>query len=471
MKSITISIAILMFVGSAYAQPPYDFPVEITHTSPSQPMPNRPVSISGYITFPHAGYTYTGDTVVVVGGQINITVSFSLDDVYSYDDVPQLTYFSVQTNPSDTVTQGMLDSIDFQFALSDHYADVPSWESLGGTLPAYDVKPNTISPTDPFHITVSAQFPSAAYQLRHQSTTINGNVISLNSIIEPGDDGINSRTPLGIYYWLNPLEGGEYQIEWNVNGTTVLTRTLTAPNKPVPDNPLKARFTVPSIIRERTRFEIYLEGEFPSPGYELVSHVGIGANNINHTEYELIPPKTPQSGGPVPFRKGVVYAASTAGEQYYRASIDGVAVEPLKVVIERHIPYTNITKPELVVFQGEDEIEGRTKEMRIDLDGNYVIHNANLPRGEFETGRLPASTLNRLTASLHKTNFSSFPTYSPNEGGEFEYYFVAYRNQAIILNSLMNTPNDLQEVVEQLRSILANPQQTSSIPETLWELY
>lgn len=482
-------ITFVQFSNSQDVPQPVDYPIENCRIfGDSLNTGGFRYHVSGTIILPHPGYQVGSVENEVVDSKANVTVNLILDEsnVFPQVEVKRFFYSDFETqseivpvqNPSPTRICGNEDSnTTLQQLLVHVISNKAPITNMSQLQPSVDVYPKAVESNDPIRISVSGEFPTAAYKILHKSVSVTGQLISVSTVVDQDEVGADVLTPFSEHFWVNPLPAGDYQLQWIINGEVAVAQSIHIDEQDEVINSYQARFSVPPTVGASTWLPVNISSVLPTEYHRFTgSNVLVNYNgqwNIFVHDYTskvwTLSQNSP--GIPTVHSGNVDNFASYDQEIYLRGKINGEHIPPMRVIIGDAPVYPNLQDDWISFRIGTPISSDQESFIKIDSDGNFAMMNSDQETAELHTGVLPVEQMERLSNLFEASNFIELPPQTGNNN--WDGYIIAYKNIGVFVDvdAKQQASAELQNIIQTMEGLLISELQTSHIEPELWKLY
>lgn len=296
------------------------------------------------------------------------------------------------------------------------------------------------------------------------------NRIVVNMMLDSEGIGAEVLTAATHVVSLGALNAGGYFVSFRVDGQPQ-TRAFFVVRESV-DDPIGSQFPVrvriePAKPHAGERVELFLEGEFPTPGHEPVEVMPLEQEE-NRFVYEVwfIPPEEPVLTVIEPFSYSLGAFVLDEGTYSFDLLVDGreLDVDPIEV--------TAAVKQDTLYLRWEGGFAAIQSWMRIRED-LFAERSHELGEGE-ESGWISETFWNDWVGVMNEVEFASLPKAFPPEGtiADGFLYSITYRGNTVFLYEGASLPDAVEPLSEHVRQLFEAP--LNSVRETSvtdWSLH
>lgn len=322
---------------------------------------------------------------------------------------------------------------------------------------------------------VTGFLPDASYAITETSMETRMERILLHMQVETTGAGEQVKIPFTQEFTLGQLVPNGYAVMLMVNGIEAVYTKFIVQDK---DNPpaVKPYFNImntririiPFNPKPDEEFTIYLEGEFPTPGYTFHEKKVEAKEGWVSVEVTIQEPDGPVDEIITSFSEIMGTLRLPEGVYKIEARINGAFLEPCRLAVGE----TNATgiPTDLLAYRLTDSSGRAVDWLVLDESNHFERYNQAITTGQIEKGAVPDSDWSRLLDSLNRANFAALDSeYKPSQPvANGMIYQITYNNKTVAVHQGANIPPALGETLDLLNTILNRPAQ-SSAPG--WESY
>lgn len=441
------------------------------------------LSLSGSIVLPNDGYRIIGYDHQIVNGELTVFINMYLDDSNIYPQVERRHWFSYQVDtPDDLVQYQDLFNLN-QFCgvivqrLYDVIPDVNPIETVNNFDLTIGVFPRQAESNDTLRVSASGRFPSGAYHILQKSISVVDQTVSVSMVVDQDETGSAAIQPFAEHFWLNPLEEGEYTVQWLINGEVVSTQPLQIDPVLFPTNEFQARFQTQPVIDAYEQVTLNVEGVLPSETHQFTDDIylvsilnGPQNSHVYSINAEVWTQSDNFTSSPTAFDQEVKGSFSSIDNiVYFRGKINEQHIPPMKIIIGDMPVYPNLVD-DWITFRITEIPHSNDQVVNIDSEGNFAIRDHLQSTDNIRTGTFTSTEIQELSSLFESTDFLELPIVT---GDSFQGYVLSYNNAAVFVDPSMvdQAPVELQNMINAMLKILQGEFQTSSIDPAFWSLY
>lgn len=452
------------------------------------PAEGVPFGIEGKIDLPDSSYLV--ESVQPKVGEdniIHIDIAVLKKDITDPSPMPRVESFVLAMEGLKAGTYTVLVSINGEISYKEGFyvGDVVVPTPVPTPAPPfYEPRIEIIPPEPDVKDTVVARLtgflPDASYSIANTSLEFRMEMIFIHMQVETtgaGDPvtGDSARTPVTREFTLGQLPPNGYAVMLVVNGIEAVYTKFIVQDK---DNPpvVKPYFNImntrihviPANPKPDEEFTIYLQGEFPTPGYAFLGKKVEATEGCISVDVSLQEPSGPVNEVITAFSEVMGALQLPAGIYKIEAKVNGAFLEPYRLAVGE----TNSTgiPSDLLAYRLEGSAGWAADWLVLDESNNFARYNQAITTGQIEKGAVPDPDWSTLMDSLYRSNFAELDSeYKPDQPVQNGLvYTITYNNKTVTVHQGANIPPALGETIDILNTIMNRPAQ-SSTPG--WDLY
>ncbi|HPA47072.1 MAG TPA: hypothetical protein PK395_15005 [bacterium] len=312
---------------------------------------------------------------------------------------------------------------------------------------------------DIVNLKVTGDFPATNYQVGSLTYEIENNLITVSMTIEQtAEVGATILVPVEQIIQVEPLRDGAYAAFLEVNGTEMACtkfRIDTDPsNDPNPEpTPIPVPFnlsvtTEPEHPSPNEQFSVYINGEFPSPGYTFVKKelaIAESLPEILMVQLEIQEPTEQQPAVKTGFRELVGTASISAGWHPVYIILDGQRVHSMSILVGDD-PYEL-----LVEFTRSGGFAGVYETLMLTRNGIVEVHSSAVGKAQ-----ISEASMEEILDLIDAVPFDTLePSYAPDPliADGYGYTLCYKQNYKVSVEQGADAPAELLKLIERLERL------------------
>ncbi|RJP32117.1 MAG: hypothetical protein C4527_06470 [Candidatus Omnitrophota bacterium] len=454
-------------VGEVVVMPPPTYNARIIFT-PEHPEEGEEVSIYVVGEFPTPGYEFVGKTVNILE---SYPEQLSIELKIAEPEEPQAQVITPFRELIDTVALGngahpyyaSVNGIFFDRGIIMVGEPTPVEPPIMPYHAKLIIEPPHPEPGEEFSIFIEGEYPTPGYEITSKEITPLGAspeplMISV-TVRELEGEWIQVITQFRALAGTMSLGEGWYTLCGFINGEAFAKEMLIVGNPqredPQPVPVYNTRVVIePENPQAGETFSVYIEGEFPSPGYFITSKELLTSDSIPEhllVNLEVEEPTGPQLTVMTPFREFIGTAVMAEGAHPVYATINGERLYQSVLFIG------DANANCYLHFIRSGGFAGFYEQITVYDTGEVIVNGRRFGSGQSEVNQLSAEALYLLKQTVDANDFHALqPVYSPETPyADGFVYELTYRNApTVVVNQGAVVPDDLGKAVRLLEQIL-----------------